>query len=263
MKTIVRLRTLFSRANRNLLSELIRANFKVVDYNSLLGISWSFIGPAALLLTLYLVFSKNFGVNIPAYPLYLLIGIVCVNFFITVTSCMTGILLSNREIILNSTIPEEILLISNLYVHIHKFMIELSACLILSALYGFFSWRTIILLIPILVSYVAFVFSVGFMLSLGFCFARDVHHLWMLISRLIFFATPVFYRLDAISPWAGKIAYWLNPITCFLISFRNVFMPDGKFNAAVYIYSVILGVCLFIFGYSVFIVFNKAAVEHI
>ena len=202
MKTVARLRALFNRSNRNLLSELIRANFKAVDYNSLLGISWSFIGPAAMLLMLYLIFNRNFGADIPAYPLYLLIGVVCVNFFVTVTSDMTGILLNNREIILNSTIPEEILLVSNLYVHVHKFVIELAVCLILSGLCGFFSWSTAILLIPLLISYAAFVFSIGFMLSLAFCFVRDVQHLWTLISRLIFFATPVFYSLDAVSPWA-------------------------------------------------------------
>lgn len=258
-----RFKALLSKPNINLLLELIRANFKLVDYNSILGISWSFIGPVALLAILYFIFNYNFGRSINAYPLYLLTGIISVNFFIAVTTYMIRIFSINRDIICNSTIPRETLLISNLYVHVHKFVIELGVCLIISILYGFFSWAGILLLIPLVISYVALAFGVGLILSLCYCFVRDIEHLWMLISRLLFFATPVFYNINNISVWAKKLVYWMNPLTFFLLSFRNIIMPESKFDINTYAYSIITGCIVFLAAYCIYVIFEKMAVEHV
>lgn len=72
-------------ANRNLLRELARANLRLSDHNSVLGALWGLLGPALMLVVLWAIFQAHFGRGVAAYPLYLLVGIVTVGFFLTVT----------------------------------------------------------------------------------------------------------------------------------------------------------------------------------
>ena len=61
-------------------------NFAVSDLkiryrNSILGVLWSFVEPLLLLTVLFVVFSTMFKFEIPNFPIYLLLGIVCYRFF--------------------------------------------------------------------------------------------------------------------------------------------------------------------------------------
>lgn len=252
---------LFAKPNWNLLVELVRANFKVRDHNSILGVFWSLLGPAALLVIMYLVFRMRFGQGVKTYPLYLLIGIVFISFFITATTYIIKIFLTNRDVVLNSTVPREILIVSDLLIHAYKFIIELALCWVLSIFYGVFAWKSFLLLLPLLIAYIALVLGVSLIISLGYCFARDIEHIWTIVSRLLFFATPIFYPLDSVSPLVRKVIYWGNPLTPFLISFQEVFMGMGSVNLFVYLHSLLLGGVFFIFGYGAFIILENMAVE--
>jgi ABC-type polysaccharide/polyol phosphate export permease len=256
-----RITRLSTSSNWNLLVELIRANFKVTDHNSILGVFWSLISPVTMLLVLYFLFKARLGQNIYAYPLYLLIGIITVTFFVAATSYLAKIFLLNRRIILNSTVPREDLVISHIFVHAYKFTIELVFCFALSIFYNVFTWKGVFLILPLLFAYLVFVLGIGLIISLANCFIRDTEHIWMLVSRLFFFATPIFYSLDKVSPWAYRLIYWFNPLTPFLISFRNVIMGGGDMDMFVYMHSLLLGISFFAMGYCLFIMLENVAME--
>lgn len=254
-----RSRQLFTKSNWSVLVELTRAVFHVTDYNSVLGILCSFLGPLTMLLVMYFIFRTRFGQGVLAYPLYILLGVVCVNFFVTTVTYMLRIFIFNREIVLNSTLPRETIILSYLFIHSYKFIIELVFCYLLTIFYGLFTWKSILLLLPLLVAYFSLVLGISLPLSLFYCFAKDIEHIWMLVSRLLLFATPIFYTLDRISPLTQKLVYWGNPLTPFLISFQQVFM--GNVNLINYIYSLLLGIGFLIAGYYVFIVLENRALE--
>ncbi|MGD0337005.1 MAG: ABC transporter permease [Candidatus Omnitrophota bacterium] len=260
-KIKTRTNKLFKRPNYGLLLELIRAKFKITDHNSVLGVFWSLIVPVVMFLAMYLVFRTSFGQGVPAYPFYLLVGIICVNFFATATTYIMKIFFLNRTIVLNSMLPREILILSDMFIHTYKFIIELILCLIISYLYGLFSWGAVLLLLPLAASYIAFILGIGLILSLIYCFARDIEHIWAIASRLLYFVTPIFYTLDKISPLARKIIYWGNPLTPFLVSFRGILMGQNSTGVFTYMYSLLLGAGFFIIGYSVFLVLENMGVE--
>ncbi len=255
----MRERNIFTKNNWHTFLELARANFKVNDRNCVLGIFWSLLGPATLLAITYVIFRIRFGQEIRAYPLYLLIGIITVSFFITATTYLIKIFFLNRELILNSTVPREIIILSNLSVHTYKFVIELFICLAIAAVYKTVAWKYLILLVPLFLAFLGFVLGVGIILSLLFCFARDIEHIWMIISRLLFFATPVFYRIQELSSGVKNLIYWGNPLTPFMVSFRQILMTS--INFANYFYSLALGFLFFIIGYRLFIAFEGPAAE--
>lgn len=260
-KLKAKVKRLFTKSNYDILVELVRANFKDSDYNSILGILWSFIGPASTLIVMYFIFKIHFGGKVEAYPLFLLIGIVSVNFFIVGTIYIMKIFFTGRGVILNLILLRENLILSHFFIYTFKFLVELLICLMLSIFYGFFSWGNILLLLPLFIAYLSLVLGISLILLLIFCFVRDIEHIWMIISRLFLFVTPVFYSLEEISPRVRSLIYWMNPLTPFLISFRDIFMHSKELNAQVYTHSLLLGFFFLLLGYCAFVVFENAAVE--
>ncbi len=257
----LRIKKLFTKKQFFLLRELIRANFMVTDHNSFLGIFWSFLGPLTLLVAMYFIFRVNFGSSIQAYPLFLLIGVVLVNFFITSTLYSTKMLVLNREFVLNTITPRETLILSGVAIYAYKFLIELAFCYLLGIFYKLFSWGNLLLLFPLLIACIGLAIGISFIFSLLYCLARDTEHIWTIMSRLLLFATPVFYKLEIFSSPIREGIYWLNPLTPFLISFREIIMAQKSINIFIYIHSLCLGVFFFILGYLVFIKFEAMAVE--
>ena len=260
-RLIIRIKKIFTRVNRNLLRELTWVEFKLTDHNSVLGVIWSFLNPVLMLLVMYFIFRGRFGQKIYAYPLYLLIGIITVNFFISTTTATIKVFSLNRDFVLNTTSPRELVILSQLFVNTYKFIIELAVCLVLSMFYGIFSSIHVLLLLPILLSYLFLIIGFGFLLSMIYCFVRDIGYIWMLISRLLLFVTPVFYKLNYAYSSFSKAIYWGNPITPFVISFYEIIMNSGSFHLSNYLYALVLGFLFFIFGYLVFLSIENNAME--
>jgi len=257
-----KLKKLIKKSNWELLLELTRANFKERDHNSLLGILWSFLGPVALTAVMYVVFKTHFGTTMRAYPLYLLIGVNCVGFFVTATSYILKILVTNRSFILDSTVPREAVITASFAVHAVKFLIETALCVIISLVIGLLPVRFLWLGIPLIVSFSALVLGVGLFLSVFFIFTADIEHLWTLTTRLIFFATPIFFSLESLSRNVRNAVFFLNPVAPFLISLREIIMgPD--FHSGSYLYSLILGFVVFFAGYGTFALAENSIAEKV
>jgi len=214
-----------------------------------------------MLASMYYVFSRHFGHGIPGYPLYLLTGIIMVNFFITATSYLLKVLSYNRDITLNSTIPRENLVLATISINAWKFAIELAICTVISLAYGFYSWASALLFVPILLSFLALVLGVGLALSLSFCFARDVEHVWAIFSRLFLFITPVFYSPESLSPTTRTLISWLNPLAPFLDAFRALFMHRGTLAAPVILHCVLSGAMALAAAYLVFLRWEGEALD--
>jgi len=249
----------FTKADWNSLVELTRAQFKLIDHNSILGFLWSFLGPLAMLAVTYAIFSARFGENIPAYPLYLLVGIVMVNCFVNSTAQIMASFYCAIPLMINTTVRREIILASHASISLYKFLLELLFCLVLSFFYGKFSPTMFVLALPIVLSFIVFILGASAILSLANCFARDVEHLWMLLSRLLFFVTPIFYELKDISSWARQLVYWCNPVTPFVVSLRGLIM--GRFDMTSYLHSLSLGVFFLALGIGAFWSLEDTAVE--
>lgn len=256
-----RIKRLFTKYNANLIKELVSAEFKTYEGNSILGILWSLLNPAVTLAIMFCVFEKKFGHHINYYPLFLLIGVIIVNFFIDATTNAFRSIFFNQNVILNTAIPREDLILVPIIVRTYKLLIEIFLCCLLSVFYGVFSWQFIFLALPLLAALVGLMIGTNLVFSLLFCFARDIEHIWRILSRLFLFITPVFYTLDQITPLFKSMVYWLNPLTPFLISLRQIIIWDNSLNMLNYLYSLLLGFGLLIFGFFIFTLLENTAVE--
>jgi ABC-type polysaccharide/polyol phosphate export permease len=254
-------RRLASRSNGRALIELAWARLKVDDHNSILGMLWSLLGPAAMLIGLYYTLGMRFRSGIEAYPLYLILGVVLVSFFVTTTRYLISVFVISRDMFLNSTLPRESVVLSALTAHFYKLLVQLLLCVGVSIVYGLFSWGSVLLAIPLLVGYIALVLGVGLMLALVHSYARDVDHIWVTASPLLFIVTPVFYGLDSFAPTTRELLYWLNPLVPFLLAFRDALMGGGYGGWGAFWHSLLLGFATLAIGYSAFLSLEHAVVE--
>jgi ABC-type polysaccharide/polyol phosphate export permease len=255
-----RARALVAPANRALFVELVRASFKVADHNSIAGALWSLIAPFAMLVALYLVFKNRFGEELAAYPLYLLIGISFVNYFATVTRFLIGVLPQNRSLMLDTTVPRETVILAQVAFHTYKLLVELLFCALLAAYYDRFTWGAMVAAVPLVTAFVALVTGVGLLGAVVHSFARDIEHIWSLVSRLLLFVTPVFYDLESLSPLARFVITWLNPLTPFLTALRGLLIGPVA-PAGVYAHAMLVGTGFLVLGYGTYLLVESAALE--
>ena len=147
------------------------------------------------------------------------IAIVCVNYVIQAAGTVMLALRQNREVVLNSPLHRECLLLAEFLYASVKLGLELSLCLLFSAGIDELSLLRLPLLFPAVLGLGAFVFGLGLGMSLLYCLFRDMQHFWTLGSRILFFVTPVFYPLSALSPQAAALLRAANPLTSFVITF--------------------------------------------
>lgn len=256
-----RLRRLLTRENGRVLAELTRAALKESDHNSLLGATWSLLSPFVMLVALYLIFRNRFGEEVQAYPLYLLTGVSLVSYFVTTTHYLISVLLVHRPLLLNTTVPREAVIASQLAVHSYRLFVEMLACAVLSAYYGLLSPVKLLAIPPLLLAYVGMTAGVGMVLALIHCFARDIQHIWSLSSRLFLFVTPVFYTLDSLSPAARFAVTWLNPLTPFLTALRALFTAGSEPQPLAYGFAIAIALLVFGSGYAAFLHLEGTALE--
>ena len=144
------------------------------------------------------------------------------------------------------------MILSQVAFHGYKLLVELVLCALLAVHYGTFSWSAMAAAVPLLLAFFALVTGIGLLGAVLYSFARDVEHIWSLVTHLLMFVTPVFYGLDSLSAPARFVIYWLNPLTPFLVALRGLFIGPPA-HPGVYLHAVLIGGGVLIAGYAAFL----------
>lgn len=208
-----------------LMKQLISRDFKTKYKRSVLGILWSFLNPLLTMLVQYIVFSTLFQSDIPNFPLYLLSGIVCFNFFNEASIMALQSIVGNAALITKVYVPKYIYPVSRVFsstINLLLSLIPLLGVMLLTRT----PLRPAILLLPFgLICLVAFCIGMGFLLSASMVFFRDTQFLWGVVSMLWMYATPIFYP-ESIIPAKFMFLYKCNPLY-HIIRFIRIVLIDG------------------------------------
>ncbi|MFH1835617.1 MAG: ABC transporter permease [Methanobacteriota archaeon] len=198
---------------------LAKAEFKLRNEGSYLGIIWYLLDPLLMFLVLLVIFSGRMGEEIIHYPMYLLLGIVMFNFFQKVTLESTRMIMGHRHIIKSIKFPHEVLnssvVLKTLLSHLFE-MIVIAAFLVY---YGV-GLNGLLLYSLILIPFTVFIFSASIILSSLYVYFVDIENIWAFLSRILWFATPIFYSIEP-GTRLYKIGL-LNPLYYFLTMARDV-----------------------------------------
>ena len=218
----------------NLVTGFSKAWFELKDQRSILGFLWSFLNPLLMSSVLYLVFSQRMEGVGGDYFLFILSGTVIWNFFISSTQGATNSLVYRAEMVRNMAFPKEIIVLATIGTFIIQFFFEVLVLLILVyALNGSISHY--VLIFPIIfILELLLVLAVSLFLSSICVFARDLDHVWNLLTRIGFFLAPIFYSLDDISGWM-RVVVEHNPISQIIVMGRQTLLEESLPEVRAYI----------------------------
>ena len=186
----------------------------------MLGIVWSFIHPLFYLLIFNFVFSKAFS-DIINYSLFVLSGLIFWVYFSGSCNQLSQTFIKNSHLIKS--------------LHVKKILYSFSEQLteLISFLAGFLLFYFLMLylhlsinlsflyIIPIILLFSLFTFSVGLILGSLNVFFRDVGILWNTLNPALFYLTPIAYTINII-PQEYSFYFKLNPLYHFLFIIRKV-----------------------------------------
>ena len=172
------------------------SDLKIRYRNSILGVLWSFVEPLLLLTVLFVVFSTMFKFEIPNFPIYLLLGIVCYRFFQNGTSLALNSLTNRSATITQIYFPRSIPGLSAGITSAIMLICELVVLSIFMALFQFIPPITILLLPLVLALELLLVFGIALPLSVLNVKFKDTEFIWGVVLSAGFFLTPIFYQFD-------------------------------------------------------------------
>jgi ABC-type polysaccharide/polyol phosphate export permease len=231
---------------------LAKADFKLRNEGSYLGIFWYLLNPLALFLIMLFIkgvaFSSGF---ISFYPIYLFLGVIMNNFFSRSLSSSVGVVGSNGGLIKSIKIQYEPLVISEILESIFSHFFELFL-LVIFMIYFKVSLIGIIYYLIIFAFFSIFLLGASFIFAVIGAYLNDFGNIWSIASQLIFFVTPTFYLLKK-GTWLYKINLF-NPLYYFLTAARDVTIY-GKIPDLYLVYGIIFfSAFFFIVG---ILIFNK------
>lgn len=219
----------------------------------MLGILWAAFQPLSMMLLFTFIFKKVMPTSISTipYPIFFYAALLPWNMFSASINSAIPSLVDYYNLITKIYFPREILPLSGIAVAFVDFCIASFLFLILLFWYKIPLTVAALWFFPLAGLLVLFTISVGLVFSALNVYYRDVKLLMNFILQFWFFATPIIYSIDRVSPKFKTLLY-CNPLTFIVENMRRCVVegrpvPLWQFS----VMSVGIGI-LMIFSYLVF-----------
>lgn len=234
-----------------LISQLVTRDFKSKYKRSVFGLLWSFLNPLLTMIVQFLVFSTFFKADTQNYPVYLLSGVICFNFFKETTDmCLTSIS-GNSNLINKVYIPRYIFPLSRTISSSVNLAISLVPLLLITLIMGLKLHASTLLILYFLLCLIAFSLGAGMLLATLMVFFRDTQFLWGVMVQIWQYATPIFYPAEII-PDKYKFVVRFNPLYHFIGNLRKCLIDGVSPEPISYIYCLIFALAMLFIGTYVF-----------
>lgn len=230
---------------------LAKIEFKLKTEGSYLGALWYLLDPLLTFLLLLIIFAPRLGRNIDSYPLYLLMGIIVFSLFTKATNESIRLIRDNRWLIRSIKFPSESLILAsilkNLFSHFFEIILLMILTLILNqSIVGFIFYPIILFF------FCFFIYGVCLLLSSLYVYFCDLENIWNYFSRLLWFATPIFYSIGGQNRLL--IFNLFNPLYLFIDIFRSIVVYLRVPTPELVLTAIVFTFLLFTVGT---VVFNK------
>jgi ABC-2 type transport system permease protein len=212
---------------------LARTDFKLRYLDSAVGYVWALMQPLLMFAVLYVVWTKvlHRGGHVPNYGLNLLLGLALFTFFTEATSHALPCLITRGTVL--RKIPFSPLALPLASVLNSSFVYGLSMVIVFgfilaSGISPDLAW---LLMVPLWLFLVAFTAGACMLLSLIYVLVRDVQQIWLVVVRLLFFVTPVFYPIE-VAPAEFQQVLMINPLAVVIVEGRHVLIDPSAPGAA-------------------------------
>jgi ABC-2 type transport system permease protein len=239
------------RGNGALIRALVERNIKVRYKRSVLGVFWTMLNPAAMLLVVSLVFTRAFASAAPAYPLFALPGVLLWNFFAQSTMMVAAEMAGGVDLWRRIRIPKTALAISTILTGLVNLAFALIPLIIILVVLRRPVGRALLTL-PLTVALTAgFILGAALLLSTAALYFPDVADAYAILLPALMFAAPVIYPSSIVPP---LLRHWLrfNPMTLYIEAFRTPLYANASPTAGAIAAMVTVSATSLITGWLLF-----------
>jgi ABC-type polysaccharide/polyol phosphate export permease len=216
---------------RELVMLLVGRDLKVRYKRSILGMFWTLLNPLLQMCVYTLVFSTIMKIGMPAYPVFLLSGILPWGLVSVATTASASSLLVNQGLIRKVAVPQAVYPLSVVGSKLVDLILSMIPLMVLAVLLGRppgLSW----LALPVaILAVTAFTAGLSLLFSSLTVFFRDVRHLIDILFQVWFYLTPVIYPqeyLEKLPIRALRVILSLNPAAPIVRCFQQI-VYEGRF----------------------------------
>lgn len=217
--------------HKNLLWQMTKRNVEARYKGSMLGLVWSFVYPLMMLCVYTFVFSVVFkarwGVDTAggkgAFAVIMFCGMAMFNIFSESVLTCSGVIVGNQNLVKKVIFPLEVLPLSQV---LTTFILGIAwfVLLFFGAYFVLHSLHWTMVLLPcVLLPMVIFTLGVSYFTAALGVFIRDTQYAIGVITQILFFATPIFYPIEAV-PVNFQRVLRANPLTAMIDAARDVFL---------------------------------------
>ena len=229
---------------------MAKIEYKLRYYENKLGLLWALIKPVSDIFIFYIAFEIIMKQGVPNFISFLFIGLIMWNFFVESTTGTIQILNTKKylyeftnmnkiEIYLSTLLSNCIGFFFNfvmftLFYHLFEKNVEPYS---LTALY----------FIPIFLNLL--VLSLGFSLILStiYIIAKDITQIWIVITGLGFWLSPILFKLEKFREALPGLDY-INPLSGIIINARNVLLYNANPDWGLFVFGWIYASVILLIG---------------
>lgn len=196
-----------------LLWHMAVTDFRLKYHGSVFGYIWSLVSPLLLFGVLYLAFTRivRFGADVENYAVVLLFNIMMFQFFAEATNRSMMSMVSNESVVRKMEFPRLVLPLSIILASTFTLLLDLvvvAAYAVIAGAGPLSTWA----LLPVLVIWL-YVITLGTSLLLSTLYIRfrDTAQIWSVVSRVLFYGSPVLFPIERF-PAGWKAILLLNPL---------------------------------------------------
>lgn len=240
---------------RGILARTTLVELKSVYAGSVLGMSWLVLGQAFLLGIYALIYTVIFRVSpanmtVAEYVLYVFSGLVPYITFATALSAGVGVLSRDKQILLNTVFPPELLPVRSTLVSSATLPIGVVIVVAIAVFFGKLSLT--LLLVPfVMVLQIMFQCGLIWLLSLLTLVLRDVQYMIQYVMMMLLVATPIGYTLEMM-PRGLKVMAYVNPLFYFVTWYQDLIVGNRIPDPIIVSITIAMSLTAFAAGYWIF-----------
>jgi ABC-type polysaccharide/polyol phosphate export permease len=248
---------------RELLRNLVLKDLKLKYRGSVFGFLWSLANPLLMIVVYTLAFTFILRVSGEGFVFCAMLGLLAWSFTANSATMATGAIVDSAGLLKSVLFPRAILPIATVIFNLSQYLLTFAVFLPVLMLLYWVPPSPPMLVFPVFLALqVTFTVGVALILSTGFAFFRDVRHLLEVALAVLFWLTPILYRLEDV-PERLQLVLLMSPMSPFVVAYQQIFYfrvwPDG----AIWLMATAHAAGAFVIGGLLFLSFEPRFTEQV